>query len=39
MKAINYARFKLDEKTTRKVKNNKSNLTNFIGDKFAVSIR
>ena len=39
MKAINYTCFKLEEKATRKVIMNKSNFINFIGDKFAKSIR
>ena len=39
MKAINYAYFKLGEKTTRNVKKNKSNLINVIGGKSAMSIR
>ena len=39
IKAINYACFKLEEKITRSVKKNKSNLISIIGDKFAISIR
>ena len=39
MKAINYACFKLEEKTTRSVKKNKNNFINVIGNKFAMSIR
>ena len=39
MKAVNYTCFKLEEKITRSVKTNKSNFINFIGDKFAMSIR
>ena len=39
MKVINYAGFKLEEKITGSVKQNKSNLINIIGDKFALSIR
>ena len=39
MKVINYTFFKLEEKITRSVKTNKSNFINFIGDKFAMSIR
>ena len=39
MKAVNYAYFKLGEKTTRSVKKNKSNLIDVIGDKSAMSIR
>ena len=38
MKAINFACFKLEEKTTRSVKKKKNNFINVIGDKFAVSI-
>ena len=38
MKAINYACFKLKEKTTRSVKKNKSNFSNIIGDKFAMRV-
>ena len=34
MKAINYACFKLEEKTNRSVKKNKSNFINVIRDKF-----
>ena len=32
MKAINYTYFKLEEKTTRSVKENKNNFINVIGD-------
>ena len=39
MKAINYARFKLEEKATRSVKKNKTNFIDVTGDKFAMSIR
>ena len=39
MKAINYACFKVEEKITRSVKQNKNNSINIIGDKFAMSIR
>ena len=39
MKAINYACFKLEEKTTKSVKKNKNNFINVIGDEFAISIR
>ena len=39
MKAIYYACFKLEEKTTKSVKKNKNNFINVIGDKFAMSIR
>ena len=39
MKTINYAYFKLEEKTTRSVKNDKNNFINVIGDKFVMSIR
>ena len=39
MKAINYACFKLEEKTAKSVKKNKNNFINVIGDKFAKSIR
>ena len=38
MKAKNHACFKLEEKVTRKVKMNKKNFINVIGDKFAMSI-
>ena len=38
MKAID-ACFKLEEKATRKVKKNKNNSINYIGDKFAMSFR
>ena len=37
MKTINYACFKLEEKITRHVKNNKSNFINTKGDKFTMS--
>ena len=37
MKAIHYACSELEEKTTRSVKKNKSNLINVIGDKFAMT--
>ena len=33
MKLINYACFKLEQKTTKSVKKNKSNFINIIGDK------
>ena len=39
MKAVNYACFKLEEKITRSVTQNKSNFINIIEDKFAMSIR
>ena len=39
MKLVNYACFKLEEKTTRIVKKKKNNFINVIGDKFAMSIR
>ena len=39
MKAINYAYFKLEKKTTRSVKKNKNNFIKVIGDKLAVGIR
>ena len=40
MKAINYACFKLEEKTiTRSVKKNKNSFINVTVDKFAMSIR
>ena len=39
MKVINYACFKLEEKTTKSVKKNKNNFINVIGDEFAISIR
>ena len=39
MKAINYACFKLEKKTTRSIKKNKNNFINVIGDKFAMIIR
>ena len=32
MKAINYACFKLEEKTTRSVKKNKNNFINTMGE-------
>ena len=38
MKAINFACFKLEEKTTRSVKKKKNNFINVIGDKFTMSI-
>ena len=39
MKAINYKCFKLEEKTTRRVKTNKNNFTNvIIADIFPISI-
>ena len=38
MKLINYACFKLEEKATRSVKNDKNTLINIIGDKFAMNI-
>ena len=38
MKAINYKCFKLEEKTTRRVKTNKNNFTNVIADIFPMSI-
>ena len=34
MKVINYAYFKLDEKATRSVKENKNNFINNVRDKF-----
>ena len=39
MKAMNYARFKLEEKATRSVKKNKTSFIDVTGDKFAMSIR
>ena len=39
MKAIYYACFKLEEKTTRSVKKNKNNFISVTGDKFSISIR
>ena len=39
MKTINYACFKLEQKTTRGVKKKKNSFINAIGDKFAMSIR
>ena len=39
MKAINYTCFKLEEKITGTVEENKSKFINFIGDKFAMSSR
>ena len=39
MKAIYYACFKLEVKTTRSVKKNKDNFIDIIGNKFAMSIR
>ena len=39
MKAINYARFKLEEKATRSVIKKKKKFINVIGDKFAMNIR
>ena len=39
MKAICCAYFKLEEKATTSVKKKKNNFVNFIGDKFAMSIR
>ena len=39
LKAINYGCFKLEEKATGSVKNNKNNFINVIGDKFTMSIR
>ena len=39
MKAINYACFKLEEKTTRCVKKKKNNFISVIGDKLAMSTR
>ena len=38
MKLINYACFKLEEKATRSVKNDKNTFINIIGDKFAMNI-
>ena len=38
MKAISHACLKLEGKTARRVKKNKSNFNNIIGDKFAMSI-
>ena len=38
MKAISHACLKREEKTARRVKKNKSNFNNIIGDKFAMSI-
>ena len=37
MKAINSACYKMEEKATTSVKNNKNNSINVIGDKFAIS--
>ena len=39
MKAIYYACFKLEVKTTRSVKKNKNNFINVIADRFAMRIR
>ena len=39
MKTINYACFKLEEKTTTSVKKKKNNFFNVIGDKFAMSVK
>ena len=39
MKAINYACFKLEEKTVRSIKTNKWNFINAIEDKVAMSTR
>ena len=39
MKAINYACFKLEEKSTRSVKKNKKNFVIVKGDKFAMNTR
>ena len=39
MKDMNYPWFKLEEKTTRRVKKNKINFINVIGDQFDISIR
>ena len=36
MKAIYYACFKLEEKTTRSVKKNKNNFINVIGDMMSI---
>ena len=39
MKAINYARLKLEEKANRSAKKNKNNFINVIGDDFTISIK
>ena len=39
MKAINYARFKLEGKATGSVKKKKNNFINVIEEKFTMSIR
>ena len=39
MKAIYYACFKLEEKSTGSFKKNKISFINITGDKFAISIR
>ena len=39
MKVKNYVYFRLEETATRKVKKNKNNFFNIIGDKFAMSNR
>ena len=39
MKAINYARFKLEQKTTRSVKKNKNYFINVIGEKCVMGIK
>lgn len=39
IKAINYTYFKLEEKATTGVKNDKSNFIDVIGNKLAMSIK
>ena len=39
MKGIKYACFKLGKKAAKKVKKNKNNFINIVGDKFTMSNR
>ena len=39
MKAIYYACFKLEEKTTKSVEKKRNNFINIVRDKFAISIK